>query len=207
MSGTITDFLAEQELMLLEAGGVTNWDWYENALEDGECGDYADAADVINALDAAGVDNWTWYEESLRDFPEYRDYVCALPDFQDALPYHTWEKERDAEVARKAAADEAEATEKHAAKNVSVGHVNVVRDKGNSCLYDAVAAVVGEKRAEEVTSQLILDGFWKRMMFTKEFTKSLEMVTPGEGLVGARVEYVSLLQKNGKLAKKLQEYL
>lgn len=205
MTQDIEDFLAGQELLLLEVGGIDNWDWYSDAVEG--C-NMADPSEVMNALDANGVDNWTWYGESMREFLSYRDYVHALPDWREALLYNDWEAQQDKDAAEAAEAAKVAEEARQAAKNVSIGHLNVVRDEGTSLLHDEVVRIVGEEQAEDITAQLLEDGFWKRSTFPKEFQKSLEVLSvPGTGLSKVRVEYVRLLTANKKLVKKVHEYL
>lgn len=73
--------IAETKLNLLEAAGVDNWGWYDEAIssyEELQClpeGYELSAEETLDALECGGVDNWEWYGEALAGFSDYEDYV------------------------------------------------------------------------------------------------------------------------------------
>ena len=73
--------IAETKLNLLEAAGVDNWGWYDEAISSYEeiqdlPEDYElSAEEKLDALECGGVDNWEWYGEALDGFSDYEDYV------------------------------------------------------------------------------------------------------------------------------------
>lgn len=98
---TIKQLLAVAEVTLLEIGGIDNWDWYSEAMEDytPSGNEYADAENYLNALEINGVDNWDWYGESLTGLSEYEDYLRSLPSIDNALDIYSWKLLQNTEEA------------------------------------------------------------------------------------------------------------
>ena len=66
------DFLDDDDLYYsLEAGGVDNWNGYDEAIDlaDADDNDWSDLSngEKLDYLFAAGVDNWSWFSESIDD--------------------------------------------------------------------------------------------------------------------------------------------
>lgn len=71
------DYLKELKLSLLEAGGVDNWEHYEQSLsnyQDQLGTDELSPLQTLEALEQGGVDNWEWYDDSLEYYPAYVNY-------------------------------------------------------------------------------------------------------------------------------------
>ena len=83
----IGELLEAAERNLLEAGGVYNWRWYDEALEDyNETGDPAvDNSAWLSCLDGGGVDNWEWYYDSLEPLEGYREYLENIKEGEPVL--------------------------------------------------------------------------------------------------------------------------
>lgn len=72
-------------LLVLEYGGVDNWDGYEYAREmaeeDGLSWSKLSPEEQLDYLDRAGVDNWGWYSESINNY--LKDYSGVQPTPQE----------------------------------------------------------------------------------------------------------------------------
>ena len=88
---TVEEHLDNVFVTLLERGGVDNWTWYEDAMEEVE--NPEDSSEVAQTLLNNGVDNWEWYEASLDDFFSYSEYVELNPN--DYLGYDEWVKQKE----------------------------------------------------------------------------------------------------------------
>lgn len=87
----IQEYLDQTELRLLQFGGVDNWSYYGEALQDAGITDDSTDSEILNALETGGVDNWSWYGEARGEFPFYEDYVReADEDGQKFLSYDEW---------------------------------------------------------------------------------------------------------------------
>ena len=71
------NYLTLLECDLLQAGGVDNWSFYDQAMDEYIASDdeVIDASNWLNALEMNGVDNWEFYELSLDGLSEYEDYL------------------------------------------------------------------------------------------------------------------------------------
>lgn len=164
MTINVTDFVNETKLMLLEEGGVDNWEWYGESvnnyaemIDDPEAD--LDSAELLCALENGGVDNWEWYGESLREFGEWRDYVNeyveANKTLSGVLDYHSWEPEylkqqqeeqvaaKEAAIKQKIADEEAEKKKKQLPvydKLVDLIRSMGVKDSDVQDVYSNVAA-------------------------------------------------------------------
>lgn len=71
------NYLILLERDLLQAGGVDNWSFYDQAMDEYIVSDdeVIDASNWLNALEMNGVDNWEFYELSLDGLSEYEDYL------------------------------------------------------------------------------------------------------------------------------------
>ena len=78
-------YIGLQKLYLLQQGGVDNWEWYYESIED--YGDIETDMDLLYALESGGVDNWSWYSESLEHFFEWRSHVREHWNTNDYMDY------------------------------------------------------------------------------------------------------------------------
>ena len=83
------ELLDSVKISLLRAGGVDNWIWYSESIEQFETDNYEieDDSDLLCALENGGVDNWEWYSESIEYYPEWEDHVNEFYDTDDYLDY------------------------------------------------------------------------------------------------------------------------
>lgn len=203
---TAEDIVAVAEEMLLINGGVDNWEWYGDSLEDNNyitsANKYEDAKNFLQALENGGVDNWEWYGESVRDLAGYQDYVESLSKPSSALDYYEWEKagEEAAEAEAKAAAD---SESKADSDNENTKPEEATIDHGSDrFLYDHIVDKYGEKNADKIFIAVKEDGkLYKQYTFPKEFKKALGEIQKGveDPLEKARMKLLELLEKNGKL--------
>lgn len=200
---TIEHLLAVAEVTLLEVGGVDNWDWYSEAMEDyTPSGDeYEDAENYLNALENNGVDNWDWYGESLTGLSEYEDYLRSLPSLENALDIYSWKLLQDVEEEEIAPEEEEPTTSKEQ---------EIVRPEGVAAgrIYDHIASKVGAERADAVYVTAVDNGLWKQSTFPKEFKVSIKEIKAGvkEPLEAAKQKLASLIIKNGKLDTFIKDF-
>lgn len=200
---TIEQLLSVAKVTLLEIGGVDNWDWYSEAMEEYvPSGDeYEDAENYLDALENNGVDNWDWYGESLTGFHEYKDYLLSLHSLSEALDVYSWQN-REEDVS---AQDEAPVEEETSAPAVK----DMVRPEGIAAgqIYDHIVSTMGAECADEVYAKAIENGLWKQSTFPKEFKVAIKEIKAGvkEPLEAAKKKLASLIIKNGKLETFLKE--
>jgi hypothetical protein len=191
---TISQLLTIAEMDLLLAGGVDNWEWYGDALEE-----YEESSDVIedaenfmSALNSGGVDNWEWYGESITGLSEYEDYLNELSDLNEAISIRTFK-------------NQLEEAEKAVVKPVVVEEpvVEKIIPKGGAAqaLYVHIVDRFGDERADEIFELALENGIWKYNRFTKEFKKATEVIKKGveDPLEKARQALFDAVLKNGKL--------
>lgn len=84
------ELLDSVKISLLRAGGVDNWIWYSESIqqweEDNDC-EIEDDSDLLNALENGGVDNWDWYGESLDHYFSWVDHVEEFYGTDEFLDY------------------------------------------------------------------------------------------------------------------------
>lgn len=186
---TIDQLVMLAEVDLLEIGGVDNWDWYSEAMSDYIKAEdaFEDAENYLDALQSNGIDGWDWYGESLAGLSEYREYLEALPSFDNALDIFGWKNmmEDDASKIAPIVALEKKQLTGEAAEQV----------------YSHIIATFGVERAEEIYNSAIEEGLWKQTTFPKEFKTAIKEIKQGveNPLETARRKLVSLIIKNGKL--------
>lgn len=87
------EYINSTKWYLLQAGGVDNWTWYGESINDWEeqtgCECETDE-DILNALENGGVDNWEWYCESLEGFWEWKDHVKEKWGTKELLDFDTF---------------------------------------------------------------------------------------------------------------------
>ena len=200
---TIEQLLAVAEVTLLEIGGVDNWDWYSEAMEDyTPSGDeYEDAENYLNALENNGVDNWDWYGESLTGLSEYEDYLRSLPSLDKVLDIYSWQLMQDAE-------------EEEIVPEVKESAPSKVQEKirpegiASGMIYEHIESKVGTERADAVYVAAVENGLWKQSTFPKEFKIALKEIQAGvkEPLEAAKQKLASLIIKNGKLNTFIKDF-
>jgi hypothetical protein len=190
------------KMTLLSNGGVDNWDWYGQSLEDygyEEVADpYEDAANWLSALEAGGVDNWDWYGESLTGFYEYEEYLEGLDDLTQALDVISWKAE--AEDDEPAVVEVVEVPEPVEEKPKFSGAVE-------EALYARIVSKFGVDRADEILALAKSNGVWAAHTFPTEFDKAIKVIKKGveDPLEKAREALYVAVVRNGKLDKFLDE--
>lgn len=187
---TVEEHLDNVFVTLLERGGVDNWTWYEDAMEEVE--NPEDSSEVAQTLLNNGVDNWEWYEASLDDFFSYSEYVELNPN--DYLGYDEWVKQKEQVV-------EVE-TESRNEENVEV-----VRSPQGQMLFDYISQTFDDVKSEEIFDK-INPTLWKRNNHTKEFDKAIKITKPKKNsnyVVEAAKNFLNLMIENGKLDKIIKE--
>jgi hypothetical protein len=198
---TIEQLVTLAQVSLLEAGGVEDWDWYNESLENygyvKSDDEFEDAENFLEALRQGGVTNWDWYGDSIAGLDEYEAYLESLPNLDDALDVMSWkemEKDKTSEV------PVAPVVEVVVEKRKPVG-------VAEETLFAHIANKFGADRAEEVYDLAVEKGIWKQTTFPKEFKKALKVIVKGvvNPLEVARQALVASVIKNGKLDVFLDE--
>lgn len=192
---TIEQLLTVAEVALLKMGGVDNWEWHSEAMDDYVYSDdeYEFAANYLDALKANGVDNWDWYGESLSGLDQYEEYLNTLPSLDGALDIFAWKNmfyydEEDLK------AQETPVKEPIREKNKPEGFAA-------EQAYAHIVSKFGEEDAENIYDSAVEKGLWKHSTFPKEFKRALKEITAGvkDPLEVARLKLVTTVIKNGKL--------
>lgn len=208
MSYSKKDFINEAEVYLLETGGVDNWDWYTDSLNDANFtrtgNEKIDNENWLAALDSGGVDNWVWYSESLQDLSEYIEYLEEFEKnnlIENALTYFMWSINKDIKTGVNENDSKDFKVEDH---NYKGNSGVIVESLGNRLLREYVSEAINFGLFSVPTSKvfdLVKENIWKRNVFNKEFEKSLKFLVKGSGFEPAQEEYLRLLKENGKLDK------
>lgn len=193
---TVEQLVTLARVSLLEQGGVDNWEWYSESLENYgyvKSEDvFEDAENFLEALRQGGVTNWDWYGDSLAGLDEYEEYLESLPNLNFPLDVTAWKMVEEARLAAVVAVP-------------VVAEAVVVEKKpfgvAEEALFAHIAAKVGAERAEEVYSLAVEKGVWKQTTFPKEFKVALKEIVKGvvNPLEVARRKLVATVVKNGKL--------
>jgi hypothetical protein len=196
---TVADFFAVAEAELLRRGGVDNWDWYSESLEDytEQKDQFADAHEFLRVLENNGVDNWTWYDECHTGLAEYEEYLQDLDEkgqVADALFFDAW-KELDA-IKPEPVAVEPEPVVETPKLPQGVGAQN---------LYDYIVSLYGEAEALTIFHAAVDARVWAINTFKKEYKKAIDLVKNGGTLEDARISLIEQTKKNGALKKFLAQ--
>lgn len=197
---TVDNLVTIATVDLLVQGGVDNWDWYGESLENAgytaDTDPVVDAENFLSALQNGGVDNWDWYGESLTGLDEYEEYLEDLQDLSAALNIHLWKVAQD--VAEKAAQANVAPVEPVAEP---VNTLLTPRNESEKVLHAHLVANYPQVDADELFNTLIEGGFWKRNHFPVEFEKGIKEVKQGveNPMEKARAKMLALITKNGKL--------
>jgi hypothetical protein len=195
---TIEHLLAIAEVLLLNAGGIDNWDGYDDAMAEhekfmAENPSVAPSAEsYLLSLKNEGVDNWTWYDDSREGLAEYEEYLHTLEDLNIALNFFSWKLSLPAPEPEIA--------------SVPVVKVRGVEGETEKLLHTHISEVFGADEADRIFSLAIKDGIWKYSTFTTEFKASIKTIQEGveNPMENARATLYAKVLKNGKLDKFLK---
>jgi hypothetical protein len=190
---TIEQLLAVAEKDLLISGGVDNWDWYSESLENYEPSEnpYVDAVNFVNALSNGGVDNWTWYDESITGLSGYEEYLDGLSDLSTVVSFFEWRENEKLTVVN------------DVKEEIKVVAEEAVKPEGEAekSLYEHIVNKFGSDKADEVFVLAKEQGVWKATNFSKEFKAALKVIKEGveNPMEKARQSLINAVIKNGKL--------
>jgi hypothetical protein len=210
---TAEQLLTKAKVSLLLAGGVDNWDWYGESLENYEesSDPYEDDANFLNALEIGGVDNWEWYGESLTGLREYEEYLDGLDDIATAVDFDTWKATilPGIEAEQTAAAEQAAAVMVAAAEAaVAQAELEKYRPKGDTELQvlARIVELFGEEDADRIFRLAKDNGLWHYKTWDKDFSKATSAIKKGveNPIEVARAELFRITTKNGKMDKFLK---
>jgi len=210
---TAEQLLTKAKVSLLLAGGVDNWDWYGDSLENYEesSDPYEDDANFLNALEIGGVDNWEWYGESLTGLREYEEYLDGLDDIATAVDFDTWKATilPGIEAEQTAAAEQAAAVMVAAAEAaVAQAELEKYRPKGDTELkvLARIVELFGEEDADRIFRLAKDNGLWHYKTWDKDFSKATSAIKKGveNPIEVARAELFRITTKNGKMDKFLK---
>ena len=202
---TVEQLVTLAHVSLLEEGGVDNWEWYSESLENygyvKSADEFEDAEYLLEALRQGGVTNWDWYGDSVDGLNEYKEYLESLPSLGEALDVTSWKAQVEAEK-RNAAVSVVPVVEEVVEKRKPVG-------VAEEALFAHILNKVGADRAEDIYDLAVGKGIWKQTTFPKEFKTAVKEIQAGviNPLEVARQKLVSLIIKNGKLDVFLDEIM
>lgn len=202
---TVEQLVTLAHVSLLEEGGVDNWEWYSESLENygyvKSADEFEDAENLLEALRQGGVTNWDWYGDSVDGLNEYKEYLESLPSLGEALDITSWKAQVEAEK-RNAAVPVVPVVEEVVEKRKPVG-------VAEEALFAHILNKVGADRAEDIYDLAVGKGIWKQTTFPKEFKTAVKEIQAGviNPLEVARQKLVSLIIKNGKLDIFLDEIM
>jgi len=210
---TAEQLLTKAKVSLLLAGGVDNWEWYGDSLENYEesADPYEDDANFLNALEIGGVDNWEWYGESLTGLREYEEYLDGLDDIATAVDFDMWKATilPGIEAEQTAAAEQAAAVMVAAAEAaVAQAELEKYRPKGDTELkvLARIVELFGEEDADRIFRLAKDNGLWHYKTWDKDFSKATSAIKKGveNPIEVARAELFRITTKNGKMDKFLK---
>lgn len=202
---TVEQIVTLAHVSLLEEGGVDNWEWYSESLENygyvKSADELEDAENLLEALRQGGVTNWDWYGDSVDGLNEYKEYLESLPSLGEALDITSWKAQVEAEK-QNAAVPVVPVVEEVVEKRKPVG-------VAEEALFAHILNKVGADRAEDIYDLAVGKGIWKQTTFPKEFKTAVKEIQAGviNPLEVARQKLVSLIVKNGKLDIFLDEIM
>lgn len=206
---TKVELLINAKANCLSAGGVDNWEWYSESLEDHLQGspDTCSNEEWLNALENGGVDNWSWYGDSLEQFWRYEEHLNEL-ERTGVTDFPTFE-----EWSNTAATSETIEVE---VVPEAISDTPVLPLQRNEMAMAILRMKIDEFLATKPESALTPDEFYTSLVdigwlkadtYPKVFKKATTMVeTPvvesGEGFMSmARLHYINLLIKKNILTE------
>lgn len=198
---TVEQLVTLARVSLLEQGGVDNWEWYSESLENygyvKSDDEFEDAENLLEALRQGGVANWDWYGDSVAGLDEYEEYLESLPNLNFALDVTSWKMIEDNKA--------------NTAVVPVVEEITVEKKKPEGVAAEQVFAHIvskfGAERAEDIFDLAVEKGLWKQTTFPREFRIALKLIVGGvrNPLEVARRKLVADVIKNGKLDVFLDE--
>lgn len=196
---TVEQLVMFAHVSLLEAGGVDNWEWYSESLENygyvKSEDELEDAENLLEALRQGGVTNWDWYGDSIDGLDGYKDYLESFPNLDDVIVWDvfSWKLAEEAKLAAVAVVPVVpveEVVEKRKPTSVA-----------EEMLFAHIANRFGAERSEDIYDLAVEKGIWKQTTFPKEFKKALKEIVKGvvNPLEVARQKLVTTVIKNGQL--------
>lgn len=195
---TVEQLVTFAHVSLLEQGGVDNWEWYSESLENygyvKSEDELEDAENLLEALRQGGVTNWDWYGDSIAGLDGYEEYLKSFPNLNDVIVWDvfSWKLAEEAKLAVVAVAPVVE-------------EAVVVKRKPEGVaaeqIFEHIVSRFGPDRAEDIFDRAVEAGLWKQTTFPKEFKTAVKEIVAGvrNPLEVARQKLVSLVVKNGKL--------
>lgn len=201
---TVEQLVTFAHVSLLEAGGVDNWEWYSESLENygyvKSEDELEDAENLLEALRQGGVTNWDWYGDSIAGLDGYKEYLESFPNLDDAIVWDvfSWKLAEEAKLAAVVVVPVVEEVAVEKRKPVGVAE---------EALFAHIVNRFGAERAEDVYDLAVEKGIWKATTFPKDFKKALKVIVKGVSnpLEVARQALVASVIKNGKLDVFLDE--
>lgn len=213
---TKDDLLAVAKRDALERGGVDDWSWYADSLDDYDYtssgNEVVDAHNWLQALENSGVDNWEWYDESLTGLGEYESYLNGLDDLSSALSFGQWSHERDRAERDAAAADAVGDVTTEGDDETTDAESNatpVPETESEKLLHSFIVSKFGAERADDVYAEVKDDGVvFKSNTFPREFDVALRVIQKGvtNPIDKAGVKLLEQIIANGKLNDLLNKY-
>lgn len=197
---TVDDLLNVATVDLLSAGGVNNWEWYDDCLAGYDATHYpntfAAATAWVNALSAGGVDNWDGYEDSLEGLYEYNVYLDEL-DEKNSLSkavgiYDFLNEENHIHVA---------VNDDETYKVNAVVPDPVALDVADRMLFDYIVERFGADKGQIVYDAACSKpgSIWAKNAFPVEFGKAIKILDKNNTLADVKIEYIKILMKGKKL--------
>lgn len=154
------ELLDNVKMSLLRSGGVDNWTWYSESIEQFEDDNYEieDDSDLLCALENGGVDNWEWYSESLGHFSEWEEHVNEFYGTDDYLDYEDFgielERHEKEEHAKRLAKKKAEEEAKLKSETPQIKYNHLI-------LAEKISEFTGGERVDYFYKKVVeSEGFW-----------------------------------------------
>lgn len=193
---TADQIVAVATVDLLVAGGVTEWEWYDDSIAGYEesADVFVDAENFLNALQSGGVDNWMGYDDSISGLSDYADYVEGLEDLSAVLPFYDWKDAQDV-----AASQEVEPAAAEQSQEATAPVLRAPDGETEHRLYDYISERYGASDAATVFHDVVQNGFWGRNTFPKQFDKAIKTLVKGATLETPRKVLFDAVVKSGAI--------
>lgn len=195
---TVEQLVTFAQVSLLEAGGVDNWEWYSESLENygyvKSDDELEDAENLLEALRQGGVTNWDWYGDSIAGLDGYKEYLESFPNLDEVIVWDvfSWKLAEEAKLAAVPVVPVVEEVTVEKRKPTGVAE---------ETLFAHIAKKFGAERAEDVYDLAVEKGVWKQTTFPREFKIALKLIVGGvrNPLEVSRRKLMTDVIKNGKL--------